>query len=100
MTETFTVTSKGQITLPTKLRKRLKIAKGEKLKVVQEKNAIKLVQVPKLSKLAAIDEEIFKGRRPSEESKSYDASATLLRFDNASKSLFENHHGKVCITKI
>jgi AbrB family looped-hinge helix DNA binding protein len=61
------VTSKGQVTLPSKLRKRLKIAKGEKLIVVQEKNAIKLVHVPKLSKLAGIDEEIFKGRKPSEE---------------------------------
>jgi AbrB family looped-hinge helix DNA binding protein len=61
------VTSKGQVTLPSKLRKRLKIAKGEKLIVVQEKNTIKLVPVPKLSKLAGIDEEIFKGRKPSEE---------------------------------
>ncbi len=67
MTETVTVTSKGQVTLPSKLRKRLKIAKGEKLIVVQEKNAIKLVPVPKLSELAGIDEEIFKGRKPSKE---------------------------------
>lgn len=67
MTETVTVTSKGQVTLPSKLRKRLKIAKGERLIVVQERNAIKLVPVPKLSELAGIDEEIFKGRKPSGE---------------------------------
>ena len=67
MTDTVTVTSKGQVTLPAKLRKRLKIVKGEKLLVVQEKNAIKLVPVPKLSKLAGVDEEVFKGRKPSEE---------------------------------
>lgn len=67
MTDTVTVTSKGQVTLPSKLRKRLKIVKGEKLLVVQEKNAIKLVPVPKLSNMAGVDEEVFKGRKPSEE---------------------------------
>ena len=67
MTETVTVTSKGQVTLPAKLRKRLKIEVGEKLIVIQEKNAVKLVPVPKLSRLAGIDEELFKGRKPSKE---------------------------------
>jgi AbrB family looped-hinge helix DNA binding protein len=67
LTETVTVTSKGQVTLPAKLRKRLKIEVGEKLIVIQEKNAVKLVPVPKLSRLAGIDEELFKGRKPSKE---------------------------------
>ena len=67
MTETVTVTSKGQVTLPAKIRKRLKIEIGEKLIVIQEKNAVKLIPVPKLSQLAGIDEELFKRRKPSKE---------------------------------
>jgi len=62
-----TVSSKGQVTIPSKLRKRLRIVKGERFLVVQENSAIKLVPVPKLSKLAGADEEVFKGRKPSEE---------------------------------
>jgi len=62
-----TVSSKGQVTIPSKLRKRLRIVKGERFLVIQEKNAIRLVPVPKLSKLAGADEEVFKGRKPSEE---------------------------------
>jgi len=62
-----TVSSKGQVTIPSKLRKRLRIVKGERFLVIQEKNAIRLVPVPKLSKLAGVDEEVFKGRKPSEE---------------------------------
>jgi AbrB family looped-hinge helix DNA binding protein len=65
--ETVTVSSKGQVTLPSKLRRRLKITKGEKLLVVNEDNVIKLVPVPKLSKLAGVDEELFANRKPSEE---------------------------------
>lgn len=67
--ETVTVSSKGQVTLPSKLRKRLKITKGEKLLVVNENNTIKLVPVPKLSELAGVDKELFAGRKPSEELK-------------------------------
>ena len=67
--ETVTVSSKGQVTLPSKLRKRLKITKGEKLLVVSEDNIIKLVPVPKLSKLAGVDKELFANRKPSEELK-------------------------------
>ena len=67
--ETVTVSSKGQVTLPSKLRKRLKIAKGEKLLVVSEDNVIKLVPVPKLSKLAGVDKDLFANRKPSEELK-------------------------------
>jgi AbrB family looped-hinge helix DNA binding protein len=62
-----TVSSKGQVTIPSKLRKRLRIVKGERFLVVQENSAIKLVPVPKLSKLAGVDEEVFRGRKPSEE---------------------------------
>ena len=62
-----TVSSKGQVTIPSKLRKRLRIVKGERFLVVQENSAIKLVPVPKLSKLAGVDEEVFRGRKPSGE---------------------------------
>jgi AbrB family looped-hinge helix DNA binding protein len=65
--ETVTVSSKGQVTLPSKIRKRLKIAKGEKYLVVNEDNVIKLVPVPKLSKLAGVDKELFANRKPSRE---------------------------------
>jgi AbrB family looped-hinge helix DNA binding protein len=65
--ETVTVSSKGQITLPSKIRKQLKITKGEKFLVINEDSVIKLVPVPKLSKLAGIDKELFANRKPSKE---------------------------------
>jgi hypothetical protein len=40
---------------------------GEKLLIVREGNAIKIIPVPKLSKLAGVDEEMFRDRKPSEE---------------------------------
>ena len=45
----------------------MRIVKGEQLLVVREENAIKLIPVPKLSKLAGVDEELFKGKKSSEE---------------------------------
>jgi AbrB family looped-hinge helix DNA binding protein len=65
--ETVTVTSKGQITIPSKLRRRLGIAKGEKLLIICEGNAIKMIPMPRLSNLAGVDKDLFKGRKPSEE---------------------------------
>ena len=67
MSETVTVTSKGQVTIPSKLRKKLKISKGEKLLITSEDNTIKIIPIPKLSELAGIDEILFKGRKPSTE---------------------------------
>ena len=67
MVETVTVTSKGQVTIPSRLRRELRIVEGEKLLVIREGNAIKIIPVPKLSRLAGVDEEVFKGRKPSEE---------------------------------
>jgi AbrB family looped-hinge helix DNA binding protein len=65
--DTVTVSSKGQVTLPSKLRRHLKITKGEKLLIVTEDDIIKLVPIPKLSKLAGVDQELFANRKPSEE---------------------------------
>jgi len=65
--ETVTVTSKGQITIPSKLRRKLGMVKGEKLMIVREGDAIKLIPVPKLSKLAGVDKELFKDSKPSED---------------------------------
>ena len=65
--ETVTVTSKGQVTIPSRLRKELRIVEGEKLVVIREGNAIKIIPVPKLSELAGVDEKVFKGRKPSGE---------------------------------
>ena len=67
LAETVTVTSKGQVTIPSRLRKELRILEGEKLLIVREGNAIKIIPVPKLSRLAGVDEELFRGRKPSEE---------------------------------
>ncbi|MCD6504698.1 AbrB/MazE/SpoVT family DNA-binding domain-containing protein [Candidatus Bathyarchaeota archaeon] len=67
MVETVTVTSKGQVTIPSRLRRKLNIVKGEKLLVTLEGNAIKLVKIPKLSEMAGVDKEVFAGRKPSEE---------------------------------
>ena len=67
MVETVTVTSKGQVTIPHRLRKELKIGEGEKLLVIREGDAIKMIPVPKLSKMAGIDKEVFEGKKPSED---------------------------------
>ncbi|MEM3550468.1 MAG: AbrB/MazE/SpoVT family DNA-binding domain-containing protein [Candidatus Bathyarchaeia archaeon] len=67
MVETVTVTSKGQITIPSKMREELNITEGEKLLIIREGNAIKIVPVPKLSEMAGIDKEFFEGRKPSKD---------------------------------
>jgi len=67
LVEIVTVTSKGQVTIPSRLRRELRIVKGEKLLVIREEDIIKIIPVPKLSKLAGVDEEVFRGRKPSKE---------------------------------
>ena len=67
MVETVTVTSKGQVTIPSRLRRELRILQGEKLLIVREGNGLKIIPVPKLSKLAGVDEKMFRDRKPSEE---------------------------------
>jgi AbrB family looped-hinge helix DNA binding protein len=65
LVETVTVTSKGQITIPSQLRKELKIKEGEKLLIIGEDDSIKIIPMPKLSKLAGVDKEIFEDKKPS-----------------------------------
>lgn len=67
LVETVTVTSKGQVTIPSRLRRELRIVNGEKLLIVREGNVIKMIPVPKLSNLAGVDKDLFEGRKPSEE---------------------------------
>ncbi len=67
MVETITVTSKGQITIPSRLRRELSIVEGDKLLILREGHAIKITPLPRLSKLAGVDEKVFKGRKPSKE---------------------------------
>jgi AbrB family looped-hinge helix DNA binding protein len=62
-----TVTAKGQITIPANLRRKLEIAEGEQLMIVCEGEILKIIPIPRLSKLAGADKEIFRGRKPSEE---------------------------------
>jgi len=64
LVETVTVTSKGQVTIPSKLRRELKMVTGEKLLIIREGNAIKIVPLLKLSNLAGVDKEVFKDRKP------------------------------------
>jgi hypothetical protein len=49
------------------LRRELRIGKGERFLIVREGNVIKMIPVPKLSNLAGVDREVFRGRKPSEE---------------------------------
>lgn len=56
------VTSEGQLTLPEKIRKELKIGKGSKLVVTMEKKYILLKPMTSLSELYGIDKEIWEGR--------------------------------------
>lgn len=65
--ETVTVSTKGQITIPADLRRKLEIHEGTKLLVIREEDALKIIPVPKLSHLAGVDKEVFKGRKPSQE---------------------------------
>ena len=67
MVETVTVTSKGQVTIPSKLRRDLRIEEGEKLLVIREDDTIRIIPIPKLSRLAGVDEALFKGKKPSAE---------------------------------
>jgi AbrB family looped-hinge helix DNA binding protein len=67
LAETVTITSKGQITIPSKLRKKLRIEEGEKLLIFDEGNELRMIPIPKLSELAGVDEGVFKGRKPSKE---------------------------------
>ena len=65
--EVVTVTSRGRITIPSRVRRELKIVEGDKLLLIREGNAIKLIPVPKLSRMAGIDRLLFRGRKPSKE---------------------------------
>lgn len=67
MPETVTVTSKGQITIPSRLRRELRIAEGERILLIRDGNTVRIMPVPKLSKMAGVDEEVFKRRTPSKE---------------------------------
>ncbi|MEM2982009.1 MAG: AbrB/MazE/SpoVT family DNA-binding domain-containing protein [Candidatus Bathyarchaeia archaeon] len=67
MVETVTVSSKGQVTIPSKLRRELGINEGERLLIMRDGKAIKVIPLPKLSSLAGVDEELFRGRKPSRE---------------------------------
>ena len=67
LAETVTITSKGQVTIPSRLRKKLRIEEGEKLLIFDEDNELRIVRVPKLSELAGVDEALFRGKKPSKE---------------------------------
>lgn len=69
MVEKVTISSKGQITIPSKLRKELRLTEGEQLLVIREDDTIRFIPIPKLSKLAGVDKEIFNGTKPSAELK-------------------------------
>jgi len=41
--------------------------KGERFLVLREGDSVRIIPVPKLSKLAGVDEQVFKGKKPSKE---------------------------------
>ena len=67
LVEYVIISSKGQVTIPARLRRELRIVKGERLLVVREGDTIKLVPIPRLSRLAGVDAGLFRGRKPSKE---------------------------------
>ncbi len=75
--DTVAISSKVQVTIPSKIRKQLGIGKGERLLVAREQNAIMLIPIPNLSELACVDEELFTGRRPSGDQKGVDQETAL-----------------------
>ncbi|MEM2106703.1 MAG: AbrB/MazE/SpoVT family DNA-binding domain-containing protein [Candidatus Bathyarchaeia archaeon] len=66
MVETVTVSSKGQGTI-SKFRRELGINEGERLLIMRDGKEIKFIPLPKLSSLVGVDEELFRGRKPSRE---------------------------------
>ena len=62
-----TIITKGQVTIPSKLRRDLRITEGEKLLIIREDDTIRIIPIPKLSKLAGVDEGVFRGKKPSAE---------------------------------
>ncbi|OGS64821.1 MAG: hypothetical protein A3K59_00665 [Euryarchaeota archaeon RBG_19FT_COMBO_69_17] len=56
MVEVATVTSKGQVTLPASIRKRLGLRKGSKLIFVEEEQGVRLVAGEDLEKRFALFE--------------------------------------------
>ena len=56
------VTSDGQLTLPSKILKELRIGEGSKLVVRREKKYILLKPMSSLSELYGIDKKIWKGK--------------------------------------
>ena len=61
------VTSEGQLILPAKITKELKIGKGTKLIVSREKTNILLQPMTALSEIYGIDKEIWKGSNVKKE---------------------------------
>ncbi|MFA4647788.1 AbrB/MazE/SpoVT family DNA-binding domain-containing protein [Pyrococcus kukulkanii] len=53
--EVVKLSSKGQIVIPAKIRKELKLSKGDKLLIEREGDAIILRPVVKLSRLRGVD---------------------------------------------
>ncbi|MEM2106354.1 MAG: AbrB/MazE/SpoVT family DNA-binding domain-containing protein [Candidatus Bathyarchaeia archaeon] len=51
----ISVTRKGQITIPVKLRRKFGITEGSKVEVVEEKNCIVIKRLPSILDLAGID---------------------------------------------
>jgi hypothetical protein len=41
------------------------LTEGEQLLVIREDDTMRFIPIPKLSKLAGVDKEVFKGRKPS-----------------------------------
>jgi AbrB family looped-hinge helix DNA binding protein len=53
MTVTATISSKGQITIPVRLRRLLDLKEGQKIELVADKNSIKLSRAETIDEMSA-----------------------------------------------
>ena len=60
--DVVTLSSKGQIVIPSKVRKKFSLKEGDSLVIVEEKDAIRLQPLVNLSELWGVD--IVKNTRP------------------------------------
>jgi AbrB family looped-hinge helix DNA binding protein len=67
-----TLSSKGQIVIPSKVRKKFSLKEGDSLVIVEEKDAIRLQRLVNLSELRGVDKLKNTGRMLKEMRKEWD----------------------------
>jgi len=70
--DVVTLSSKGQIVIPSKVRKKFSLKEGDSLVIVEEKDAIRLQRLVNLSELRGVDKLKNTGRMLKEMRKEWD----------------------------